>query len=180
MKKLMYLLGAVVAFCLLGGCSESSEDDGPVAVVLDDVQFYINVTNDEGEDLLHPETENTFNTDRIEYYEKVEGEYQRIYLGDSYQFPKRYMIHEYEGDLPGYEVGEYLFFSLVEHTGQDRYELKIDWGNGYDHEIEITCEEAHGRMFADKIYLGGELVWSAATHDYEVFDGAYFEIMITE
>lgn len=171
MKNLIYLFGALLAMGLVESCSDSTEDDGQVAVVLDDVQFYVHLTNDEGENLLHPDIENSFNTDRIEYYEKIEGEYQRIFLGNL-DYPKMYMIDEYE-------VG-YLFSSLVEHTGQDRYELKIDWGNGYKHEIELIGKNADGRVYADKIYLDGELVWSAATHDYDVFPSAYFEIIITE
>lgn len=150
MKTLIFLL--LTMFMII---SCSSNDNPTNKGVYIDTGINLIIKNNLGEDLLLPSTPNTLNTDEIELYYLLDGQKEKVFIGNL-TYPKNYFIYNYINSkaitiFPDYQSKDEFPVTYVKWNSTDTDTIKCHFNRGNKNDGKyISC---------DKVWFNNKLVY---------------------
>lgn len=125
----------------------SCKNDNEICCVVISLGADISLTNNAGDDLLNPESPNSFKKNSIKVYHLINGEEKRAGNDD--------LIYEDAN-------GIFRYRTFVNYEGNDEYPITyIDWSETDRGTIKSEISKNGSNIIAIKFWYNGELVWDA-------------------
>ncbi|MHB0755333.1 hypothetical protein [Polaribacter sp. M15] len=148
MKNLLIILVAI-AFL---SCSNDNENEIICCYNLESF-FDFSVFNQDGEDLLNPNSLNKLDQRDIKIFYVLNGESQEVNLGSNYAYPRGFRIYEYQS--------EYRIRVFLNHSENESKPITyIKWGEDYGTDkIDVSFQRHQNSLLQDTIWLNDEKIW---------------------
>lgn len=129
-----------------------------------DTGIGVSIKDQQNNDLLNPETLNTYNTDSIAIFYLINGgeieheeyfESRDIYLDN----PKGYSIYQENGE---YRIGISTNISNPNPNDDNLYTTYVKWNNSDTDTIDCEIEDNSYGVIVTKVIFNGEIVWQSS------------------
>lgn len=144
MKKLFFI--CLITFLLIS----CSSDEPTVEGFSFDVGVSIKVTNSNNEDLLDPNTQNSYNKDEIKIFNKVDGKLVEVYDGFK-NAPRNFIIEKEQNG------NQYLITVFLNNDKDEKFpETYIQWNKDNTDIIKAEFSRTKNSVAKKTVWLNGK------------------------
>lgn len=157
--KTKHLMTLLVLALFLFSCDSESRNEEQMNLDVD-VEFSIADTN--GNDLLNPENENSYNHEAIKLFYKTDGVYQEFYDGNL-DLPRNINIYQH--------TDTYRATIFLNHSAsEEQPETLIQWNENNADTIKCEIYRTSSVERIDKVWLNNQLVWDSTNNTAPYFE----------
>ena len=157
--KIMKVLMSLLILCFLMNCTSDDTQER----FNYDVRFDFSIKDGEGNDLLDPESPNSFDGSKIKLFYLISGELEEVYDG-SLDNPRNFLIFQQGGD---YNIRVFVNHSETEEIPK----TYVRWNETDTDTISCEIYRTNTLVKVEKVWLNDELIWLASeniTPYYEI------------
>jgi hypothetical protein len=162
----------------------SCKKSGPEGGVMIDLSNDIHVVSKDGQNLLDPVAQNSFNKDEIKIYYLINGKKTEI-LDNKLDAPRQFMIFKVGADAKNYANEPLMrIFSndngVVDQDGNEIATTYIEWNSMDTDTLVSQIRHSGASIYTEKVWYNGIIKWdimSTPKVEDKSFSGRFFQII---
>lgn len=145
MKNIFFII--IILFC-----SACSSDDNSDQMIVD-TSINLSIRDSEGNDLLDPQTDNSYKESEIKLFYLKNGEEMEIF-NSNLDYPKGFFIYKQENEFR---------MRIFPHTemGEKFPTTYIKWNNSDIDTVKCNIEKTTSSEICTKVWFNNNIVWEA-------------------